>query len=386
MFKKVSGLIFMSVFALSAMSSLQAEYDNNSCYDPCDSCSNRFWVEADYLYWKINDSPEPVPLVIQQPVSGGPSTTILGGSKINTDWRSGGKFGLGYWFDDCLTWGGEVNYFFLGEKSRNFEVASDANGAPRLRIPYFNVQTGLEDSSPLATPGLYRGSAALKLKNSMQGAELNLVKTIPVCDCHTKFGLLAGFRYWNFDEHLQFIGNSPVITPVTIYNYYDKFHVENNFYGGQIGASFDYNYCSFFLNVKGKVAFGALCQETVIDGFFETSEFTGLVETFNSGFFAEPTNIGKHKKTRFSVLPELNVNIGYDVTDNFRLQVGYSVLYVSDVLFAGKQIDRNINPSQSANIDFTDTPVLVGEPSPNAKMRTDSLWAQGLNVGFEFKF
>lgn len=367
---------------------MQGEAYSQTYCDQDDLCCGcyRTWVNADYLYWKIKDSPEPVPLVVEQPVRNGPAKTVLGGRKIDTGWRSGGRFTVGYWFDNSQCLGIEGNYFFLGKQSKKHTVRSDENGSPRLRVPYFNVTTGQGDSSALATPGIFRGRGVLKLDNSMQGAELNLLSAIPACDCLMHFRLLAGFRYWNFDEHLKFSANSPIISPPSIYNYYDKFHVENNFYGGQIGGSFDYDCCSFFLNIKGKVAFGALCQKTVINGSFETNEFTGTPETFIGGFFALPTNIGHHKKTRFSVLPEIDLNIGYQVTDCLSLQIGYSILYVTNVLYAGKQIDRNINPTQSANIDFTPEPVLVGEASPKARMRTEGLWAQGFNAGFEFKF
>lgn len=375
-------ILGLAVFSAGFTGQSYADYDN-CCCEP-----NRFWVEADYLYWKIQNSPKPVPLVIDQPVFDGPFTTVLGDSKIDLGWRSGGKFGLGYWFDDCNTIGAEANYFFLAKESKRFAVSSDATGTPRLRVPFFNVFSGLEDSSPLATPGVFQGSALLKVDNRMQGAELNIIGAFPSCDCdsQTKFGWLAGFRWWNFDEHLRFFGNSPAIDPPSIYNYTDKFHVENNFYSGQIGASFDYTYCNFFLNLKGKVALGAMRQETEIEGSFTTDEFSGVAETFDGGFFALPTNIGHHKKTRFAVLPEIDVNIGYQFSDSLRVRVGYSVLYVSDVLWAGKQIDRNLNPTQSANLDFTSTPALVGIASPTARNKSDSLWAQGFNVGLEYRF
>lgn len=383
--------LFGLCMAVPMLQSVQGQayglFDNDAClHDACESSCERFWVDADYLYWKIQDSPESTVLVIDQPLEDGPFTPVLGGKKVDLGWRSGGRFTLGYWFDECQCWGAEVGYFFLGDRSKKFAVASDANGSPRLRVPYFNVETGKEDSSALATPGLYKGYASLKYRNSMQGAEVNLVKPFSSCDCNTRFGLLAGFRWWNFDEHLKFFGDSPLVSPATIYNYHDKFHVENNFYGGQIGASLDYSYCSFFVNVKAKIGLGAICQESIIEGEFTTDEFPGGLQTFEGGFFAEPTNIGHHKKTRFSVLPELDLNFGYQVSDCLRLQIGYSVLYVTNVLYAGKQIDRNINPTQSVNIEFDENATLVGIPSPKAKMSSEGLWAQGINAGIEFKF
>ncbi len=382
--------IFSFAAAFMALSPLQAQMytdacDDFSCCDPCSTCQNRFWLEADYLYWQVQNSPKVIPLVIEQPVVNGPFDVVLGGKKIRNDWHSGARFALGGWFDECKSLGVEIDYFFLGKNSKHSDVASDANGSPRLRVPYFDVTTDLPASSALATPGVFRGAASLKTSNRMQGAELNIVKTIPSTDC-SNFKVLAGFRYWNFEDDLTFSVNSPLVVIPTVYNYRDKFRTQNNFYGGQIGACFERNFSCFFFDVKGKVALGAMRQKSIIEGRFQTNEFTGSVETFAGGFFALPTNIGHHKKTRFSVIPELNLNVGCHITDNLRIHLGYSVIYASKVLRASKQMSKRINPTQSANIEFTPTPVLVGEASPKAELRSTGLWAQGLNVGLDFTF
>lgn len=390
MFKKISILMLVCISSTSV-------FIHANPYDFCETCCDRFWLDADYLYWKIKDSPEPVPLVVSGPVVndgvptlGQPGTeVVLGGKKINTDWRSGGRFALGYWFDDARCLGVEASYFFLPSGSKSSTVSNDGSlGLPQLTIPFFNVLTGSESSTGLAVPGQFSGLATLKLCNRMQGAELNMLTTIS-SDCSTSFGLLAGFRYWNFNENLRFFTDSPNIPPrrIDVFQTEDKFQAQNNFYGGQIGAAFDYSYCSFFLNVKGKVALGAMCQQGTINGSLLTDNFVlGTPVEYVGGYFALPTNIGRHKKTRFSVLPEVNVNIGYQITDCLRVQVGYTFLYVTNVLWAGKQIDRNINPTQSQAISNKGTAILVGEPSPKAKLGTEGLWAQGLNVGLGFKF
>ena len=389
-FKK--SLIKMFGFAATLVSTLplQAQMhtdscDDSSCFLPYSIGQNRFWAEADYLYWQVQGSPKVIPLVIEQPVAGAPFDVVLGGEKTKNDWHSGGKFALGYWFDECNNLGVEVNYFFLGAHSKHSSVASNANGSPRLRVPFFNVMTDQPDSSALATPGLFKGAASLKTSNKMQGAEFNIIKEIPFRSC-SSFKILAGFRYWNFEDSLTFSVDSPLVVVPTVYNYQDKFRTQNNFYGGQIGACFKQDFSSFFFDVKGKIALGAVHQKSTIEGFFQTNEFTGSVQTFSGGFFALPTNIGHHKKTRFSTILDLNLNFGYHVTDNISICLGYSVIYASQVLRASKQMSSNINPTQSANIEFTPTPVLVGEASPKGKLKSSSLWAQGLNAGLDFIF
>ncbi len=379
--------ILSFITAIVAIMPLQAEVLYGECddYTCCGGYQDQFWLEADYLYWQIQDAPKVIPLVIEQPVVDGPFDSVLGGKKTKNDWHSGGRLALGCWFDECKSLGAEVNYFFLARNSKQSSITSDENGSPRLRVPYFNVISGLPDSSALATPGVFRGSAVLKVSNKMQGAELNILKDIYLCN-PSSFILLAGFRYWNFEENLRFSADSPLIIIPTVYNYQDKFSTQNNFYGAQIGGCYKHCFSSFFVDVKAKVALGAMCQKSNIEGVFHTNEFTGFVETFEGGFFALPTNIGHHKKTRFAVIPELNLNFGCQITHNFSIHVGYSVLYASEVLRSSKQMSSRLNPTQSANIEFTPTPELIGEVSPKSKLKTTGLWAQGVNVGLNFIF
>ncbi|MEI8366554.1 MAG: BBP7 family outer membrane beta-barrel protein [Parachlamydiaceae bacterium] len=388
---------------------------NQSCYapgcerkcppvacDPC-KCTDRVWVDAEYLYWQIKNSPEPVPLVIQSatndPTLGSAgSTVVLGGNSINNDWRSGGKISCGYWFDDARCFGVDASYFFLPSTSTRQSVSSSGlPGTSFLAIPFFNVTSAAESSFVIANPdpllhnGAYSALAELKTRNQVQGAELNGLMTFP-CGCGLNMAVLAGFRYWNFNESLNFTVNSPYLAyPEDVFTTIDKFDVQNNFYGGQLGVAFDYMYDCFFVNLKAKVALGANCGRVDINGSLLTNEFnpvfsTGAPQSYIGGFFADPTNIGNHSKTLFSVIPEVNINIGYQIMDSLRLQVGYTFMYASNVLWAGKEIDSNLNTTQIPAIAFEPSPTLVGAPSPTPLTRTDGFWAQGVNVGLEFSF
>lgn len=261
-------------------------------------------------------------------------------------------------------------------------------GSAYLAVPYFDTQTGKESSSPVATPGLYRGAANLKVVNNMQGIEINGFTSL-YSGCFLKLGVLAGFRYWNFNENLTFVVDSPALTiPGEIYNSRDQFHTRNNFYGGQIGLGFYSNWQRLFFTATGKVALGGMQEYVSIKGKFITNNFDGYgaAQTFLGGYFALPSNIGNHKRTRFAVLPEVDLNLGYKIADYLSISVGYTFLYVNEVLFAGKQMNRNINPTQSSLYEFTATPTPEGKPSPRVSYKSGSIWAQGINVGLEIKF
>src|SRR5262249_23740520 len=61
------------------------------------------------------------------------------------------------------------------------------------------------------------------------------------------------------------------------------------------------------------------------------------------GLLTGPGNIGSSTTGRFSVVPEVGMNLGYYVTDWMRLSVGYNFLYWSGVARPGEQIDRRVN-------------------------------------------
>ena len=70
------------------------------------------------------------------------------------------------------------------------------------------------------------------------------------------------------------------------------------------------------------------------------------------------------------------MNLVYDVNACWKVMLGYSFVYYSDVVLAGNQIDRRVN-LQQANIDPQQPVAFFGE--------TD-FWAQGLSLGAQYQW
>jgi hypothetical protein len=353
---------------------------------PCKT-PERCWVDADYLYWNFKNSPEPVPLVIESPVL---QNVIIGGKDIHNDWRSGGKLALGYWFDNSCQLGGEVSYLTIPNGSMSKKVVSDGSlGSVALYIPYIDVLSGTEHYSTLAEPGVFSGTGKLKITNNMQSAEVNVIALVP-CDSSLHLVMLAGLRYWGFCENLSFKTNSPNIPPfpTDVYKTTDRFQAENHFYGGQVGTKIEYTCGGFFSSIQGKVAFGTMHQQSDIKGQLLTNDFNGFgaAEKFPGGYFTMPSNLKSRKTECYAVIPEGNITFGYQVTDALSLQIGYTIIFVNNVFRPGNEIDRNINPTQSATLSNTPTPVLVGEARPKSSLKSSMFYAHGLNAGIKFAF
>jgi hypothetical protein len=133
---------------------------------------------------------------------------------------------------------------------------------------------------------------------------------------------------------------------------------------------------------------GAMVQSVDIDGFVLTNDFNGLgePERFPGGYFAQPTNMGERTRTVFAIVPDLGLNVGYMVTRRTTLLLGYTFLYTNRVVRPGKQIDRNINPTQNPSFGALPPAMLVGPARPVPRSDDSGFWAQGINLGFEFRF
>ena len=107
----------------------------------------------------------------------------------------------------------------------------------------------------------------------------------------------------------------------------------------------------------------------------------GASTTSRGGLLALPSNIGSYTANRFSVIPEVQANLGYQITENIRVFGGYSFLYWANVARSGGQIDLNVNPTLLPN---------NGPPSganrPAFQLHDTNFWAHGFNIGLEMRW
>ena len=87
-------------------------------------------------------------------------------------------------------------------------------------------------------------------------------------------------------------------------------------------------------------------------------------------------------RDRFSVVPEVGINVGYQVTDHINVFVGYSYLYWNNVVRPGNEINLALNSTR--------TPVSLVPPTgpiaPIFSFRDSDFWAQGVNFGVGLRF
>jgi hypothetical protein len=273
----------------------------------------------------------------------------------------------------------------------------------------------------------FRGGVTVTASSRLDGAEANAVYN-PSLAMAPHLVLLGGFRFAKLDERLSIrsdvthdhtdstmfdtalglpIGTSTVDNSTsTLTTRFDQFDTRNTFYGGQVGARTEYRWGKVSLEGGAKVALGSMHESVDIIGATNTSTTgsatptrgimlagiplnipNGLNQSFSSssqtlgGLFAQQTNIGHHSRDEFAVIPEANIKVGYQITDNIRATIGYTFLYMSDVVRPGSQIDRSISPGLLSSPPSTD-----GATHPLSTLRSTDFWAQGIDFGLEFRY
>jgi Putative beta barrel porin-7 (BBP7) len=379
------------------------------CIDCCDAppCSalfrdydavfggHRLWAESDYLLWWFRKAPIGVPLVTTGPFSDPAaghlndpqSSIVLGPGGFDSTPTSGGRIRAGFWIEPWL--GVEVAgmLFDPPHSSENF----GSPGSPILSRPV--LIAGAEHSYDIAYPGRWNGSFSADSTTHLEGLELNAVG-FGLGDRSQSVTFLAGFRFARLADELdldQTVHNqigllafNRLVDPGASVTAIDQYRTTNQFYGGQIGARGEWATGPFSVALTAKLAVGVDDQTLIVNGSTHLRDATGAASDYAGGILANAANIGQYRSSRFALMPELGVTVGYWITPNWRLSFGYSGLYWTDVLRAGNQIDRRVNPIYvPLDMSYTPGAAVVRQPPP---MLRNDFWAEGLLFGAEFRY
>ena len=196
---------------------------------------------------------------------------------------------------------------------------------------------------------------------------------------------MLGYRYLNLRDQLDIredlTGLAGSANNGATFVVQDHFRTENTFHGVNTGIGFERRAGSFFLNVRGTVAFGNTRSVVDIDGSTVITNAAGQSTTYAGGLLAQPSNIGHYTLDRFAIVPEIGVKLGVQVTDNLRVYVGYNVVYWSNVLRTGDVVDLHVNGS---NLPPRTNP--VGELLPKFAPTYSDFWAQGISFGAQLRW
>ena len=322
---------------------------------------------------------DPIPGALGQP-----NTQILAGGQRDPGLSSAFKTTLTYWLIDPESLCVQGTFFIMEQRSLPMSYNSDPNGFPVLARPFFDPTIGNQNSDPRSIPGVLSGSAADTVTTRLMGGDLNLKWHSAAYSEGAHFAFLLGMRWLQLDERYlsndttQNIPAGGFVTTIS-----DNFSTYNRFFGGQIGAEYQYKAGRFTFDFAGKLAVGPNYENLKISGQTSNTEVaTGITTTdFSRGLFAQASNSGNYHTIRIAVLPELTARMNFDITEHLRFHVGYTFLLINNTVRPGEQIDRVINIQ----------PLGIGQgllplsPGP-AVFRQTTFSANVIDLGLEFCF
>jgi hypothetical protein len=367
--------------------------------------SSRAFVRGEYLLWWLPGFPVPVLATTNRDPSasgffGEPGTTaITGPGALVGSTRSGFRVRAGLWFTDRRSYGIDAGFFTLGDLSETAVRTPDQ--FPTITRPFFapNARPGSdtiigEFGEAVSLPGLLRGTLTARGDSRFLGTDVNL-RACLFTDCNSRAEFFVGYRYLSLRERLTLteditvIGNTagrldvvdPVGTRVVVR---DQFATRNAFHGGQVGVYYERQYGRWDIDTRASVGLGTNYQTLTI-GAIQVRQRPGMAPmTFTGGgLLAAGPNIGSFDQTRFSVVPELTLNVGYRVTPRLRAFAGYNFLLWTNVIRPGDQIDRVVDLTFVPNAPAV-APSGLLRPRPPFVQR--DLAVNGVQFGLDFRW
>jgi hypothetical protein len=341
----------------------------------------QFSFQGEYLAWWLKSTDLPA---LATTNSGTPTeanagvlpgaTVLFGGEDGDPGMHSGGRFTLGYWFTASHETGFDVVYTFLGNKAAKFDA--DSTQYPILARPYFDVDPSVfaQDRYLLAYPNGRKGE--IHISNAQ---ELDFVETLLRCaivrESSRNLDFVFGYRYGRFGETLEINDLTNLPSPNTRKT--DLFDAQNEFNGFEMGFISTTRYCRWSMDVLMKLAVGS--THSRVNVFGETT-VNNVVQP-GGGLLALSTNSGTTERNSFSAIPELGLTLGYDLNCRMKATFGYTFLYWSSVMRPGDQIDTNINYQR-----IPPNPQDTGLADPAKKAVMTDIWAQGFNIGLDYRY
>jgi hypothetical protein len=341
------------------------------------------WASVDFFVGWVRGVHAP-PLLTAKPSPGGASLVLFGNDNLDGESRTGFQFRGGFWLDSCATCGIEAGGLFLnGVTDRG-----RAGGAPGAIIgrPFFNALTSAPDFEIVSVPGAVTGGAAIDAAaHALCGADIAFRHAL-CCDCRGRLDWLLGYRFLSFDDAVgAFEDIRPTtapFTPGTRFGVADGFTATNRFHGLLVGLTGEYQFNSWYVQGRGAISLGDTSRRVTIAGATSIQSPPLPPVLSPGGLLALSSNSGTVSESERTLVPELSARLGYQISSNMRIYVGYSFLLWPGVFRAANQIDPVVNP---ALLPPVQAPV-AGPLRPLFPDRQNSHWVQGISIGLESRF
>ncbi|HEY2910928.1 MAG TPA: BBP7 family outer membrane beta-barrel protein [Gemmataceae bacterium] len=395
-----------------------------------------WWTSVDYLLFFAKGQPSNFPLLttsapVDQGLLGHSSTLPLaGGQNMSYNPISGFRAVFGFFGDADRRWGFEATGV-LFESKGNVTSVSSSSSIPTLALPFIDsTNPHVFTSQLVANPNYGQGQAIIGTTNQTWWTDadgiVNIYRSEPGRKIAFSMDFLAGYKYLQVREDLTIdthttLNQMPTMSPVFALGPFgvvtqvgttttaaqvpfggvmisppatvltrDSFLVTNRFNGGQVGLRGEVRCGMFTVNATGKLSIGDMNERLQITGASAFTDITrpvgGLPNTGSAfgGVYANASNIGRYNHDEFAVIPEVNMNIGLNLTRSITAYLGYNFIYINNIARPGEQINPIIN---TATIPFNPAYGAAGQPNVVQNLFTQSnFWMMGVNFGMMMRY
>jgi hypothetical protein len=334
------------------------------------------WGSVEYLLWWRKGEPLP-PLVSNGPLDGVNDQILFGGENSDFGPQPGGRLTLGLWLDDHQACGVGGRFWALGEGNVDFERIVPPNSLGTVTRPFTQVGGGPGfPDGPNAfdiggQPGMaLGGSIDIETRSEVLGGDVLFRKRCE-CSSHGTLDFVFGYQFARLDEVINIQSSTTLAAGPPNLDVFDLFDATNEFHGGVLGLQADLFYGPFTAMLLAKCGLGNVNESVLISGG-GNDPMAGLL-----GLLAQNTNAGLHRQDSFAVIPEINLNLGFQAAEHFELTFGYSLIYWSHVLRPGDAIDTtvDIRPNVAP---------MVNRPAFN--FDATDFWVMGFNLGGSWSY
>lgn len=360
--------------------------------------NSRLYFRGELLIWNVSGM-DSAPLVTTSPpgtaqdiaaVLGEPSTSVLfGGKNLGGGTASGILLGSGMWLTTDQNAAIEMELIQLESTGKSYSGSSD--GSVILGRPFFDIVGGQESALLVSYPGLVSGSVNVGTKSELRSFLINgrfaihsnHANSCQQCGLRDRMDWIVGYRNIRLRDSLT--ANTSLVSelpdfPGTVVAT-DQFNTENEFSGLQLGIIHRRIIRRGWLESSMRVAMGNNKQTIQIGGSTTYNE-SGVIDSFSGGLLAQRTNSGQRTRDQFMMVPELGLRWGMQWSDRFHTSIGYTLLYLPNVIRASEQVDTDLNPGLIPE----ELDPLTGALRPRAIWVQSDYLAHGLHLGAELHF
>jgi hypothetical protein len=339
------------------------------------ACCKSLWVELEFLLWWREGRCFPPLVTTDNPGILPAATVLFGGDQLAEQARPGGRLEAGWWMDNCQCLGVGGHYVAIGESSNRYAISSDQLSF--IARPFFDADPAVNAPDAQVIANLPDQTGALRLVTDSEFIAADaFVRCLIARRGFSRVDFLFGYQFGRINEGLviETTSTNPAIGTLDVR---DTILTRNEFHGGHFGLQGEFRRGCWGLEMLAKFAFGNVRQEALLSGATSNS-------TQNSGLLVqEETNAGLHRRDDFSYMHDTGAKVFYYPTESVKVSLGYSLMFFSDVLRPGNQIDTAVD---SRLFPTPPPPAPAGAVRPAFEFDPTHFYLHGLNLGLECRF